>query len=69
MSEVTPIRPDLPVPEDLRYCDTLDERRDLRDALVLSAICAAIRLIVHNEEDLAADVLRLGRERLEAALA
>jgi hypothetical protein len=41
----------------------------LRDALVLSAIRAAIRLIDCSEQDLAADVLRLARDRFEAALA
>jgi hypothetical protein len=68
MAEVTPIRPDLPVREDtllLQYRDS----RDLHDHLVLSAVCAAIQLIdICNQKDLAADVLRLARDRLEAAL-
>jgi hypothetical protein len=78
MSEVTPIRPELPVHEEKAassvdrwsiastWSNASTDERDRRDVLVLGAICAAIRLIDCDEEDLAGDVLRLARDRLEA---
>lgn len=39
--------------------------RDLIDALVMSAISAAICLIEADQKDLAMDVLRLGRDRFQ----
>jgi hypothetical protein len=82
MADVTPIRPNLSVPAPKkklarnrdassikkRMEDDLRDARDYRDALVMSAICAAIRMLDADDmKDLAADVLRLARDRFEAA--
>jgi len=52
------------VPQAAAPADVMPDR-GLIDALVMSAICAAIRLIEADEKDLAMDVLRLGRDRFE----
>jgi hypothetical protein len=55
-----------PEPEGIRAPYT-DSERDYRDCLILNAIKAAISLIEGEERDLASDVLRLARDRLEAS--
>ena len=78
MSEVTPIRPGVTLEPDrseqaARSCNEavrvpyIDEDRDYQDVLVLNAVKAAIQLIDAEESHLAADVLRLARDRLEAS--
>lgn len=72
MSEVTPIRPGVTsepdrnneAPDRIPY---IDEDRDYQDVLVLNAVKAAISLIDAEQSNLAADVLRLVRDRLAAS--
>jgi hypothetical protein len=53
------------------YLESLESSADdrgNRDALLLSALKGAIQLIDDGEAYLAADILRLGRDRLQAAM-
>lgn len=71
MSGVTPIRPGVTPSEPATVATKqarvpyVDNDRDYQDMLVLNAIKAAIELIDSEASGLAADVLRLARDRLE----
>jgi hypothetical protein len=69
--KITPIRPGVTPSEPDRSDEAarvpyVDYDRDYQDTLVLNAMKAAIELIDAEEPGLAADVLRLARDRLEA---